>query len=75
MKAGDKESPLTFNGLRGVVSQEIEFFTTSAVRTSDPTYCHVTGTGFMTGFIAHFDTAYTIRHSSIHSHIFTAVVW
>jgi hypothetical protein len=29
---------LTFNGLHGVISQEIELFITTAVRTSDPTF-------------------------------------
>jgi hypothetical protein len=50
-------------------------------------YCHVIecgcrrGFGYMTRFIAHFDTArdynlqFIITHSTINSHVFTAVAW
>jgi hypothetical protein len=33
----DDRCPLTFNGLRGVISQKIEGFIATAVRTSNPT--------------------------------------
>jgi hypothetical protein len=50
-------------------------------------YCHVyevwllTGLGLMTGLIGLFDTRrdytlqFTITHTSVHSHVFTAVAW
>jgi hypothetical protein len=40
---------------------------------------HILGTGLVTGFIALFDTAreytlqFTITHTGVHSHVFTAV--
>jgi hypothetical protein len=39
--AFSSESHLTFNGLHGVISQEIELFISTAVRTSDPTVTNV----------------------------------
>jgi hypothetical protein len=33
-------SPLTLNGLHGIISQKTELFITTAVRTSSPTKCH-----------------------------------
>jgi hypothetical protein len=41
---------LTFNGIHGVISQEIELFITTAVRTSNPTEIYLDVGAVLTNF-------------------------